>query len=248
MENRPSHDELRGELRCCGLPRAYIERLIAELDDHYTDLLEERNTHMGAARKLQHDDETLQQRLGKPAQLALFAAEQYRARRFWGRHPVLTFAIVPLPLFAACATSFALALVSVGYCIAYFAANVLGIEPAQPQNYPMLQGIMLGLTNWYIVVLPPLAAAVLLCRVYRRSALDWRWPLIGCTMLAIVAGLFNVSYNIATEPNSGQLTFGFGLNGSLPWILLTFLPKFGIALGIGLLLIKRAEQKRVLAV
>jgi hypothetical protein len=67
-------------------------------------------------------------------------------------------------------------------------------------------------------------------------------------MLAIVAGLFNVSYNIATEPNSGQLTFGFGFNGSLPWMLLTFLPKFGIALGIGLLLIKRAEQKRVLAV
>jgi hypothetical protein len=52
---------------------------LSELDDHYEDLLEERSTSMGAARKLQTEQSTLddlQQRLGEPAQLALFAGEQ----------------------------------------------------------------------------------------------------------------------------------------------------------------------------
>src|SRR5215813_8916406 len=101
MAGHPSRDELRSELERQKLPRAYIERLLSELDDHFEDLLEERSTSMGAARKLQTKQSTqddLQQRLGEPAQLALFAGERYHGRSFWGRHPVVTFLIGPLPL------------------------------------------------------------------------------------------------------------------------------------------------------
>src|SRR5262245_46923954 len=104
MASLPSQDELRSELRRQGLPHSYVERLLAELDDHYEDLVEERSTSMGAARKLQSESisqENLQERLGEPAQLALFAAEQYHARSFWGRHPVLTYLLAPLPLLVA---------------------------------------------------------------------------------------------------------------------------------------------------
>ena len=100
MASHPSRDELRGELRRQRLPQAYIERLLAELDDHYEDLLEERSTSMGAARKLQPESisqENVHTRLGEPAQLALFAAEQYHARSFWGRHPWVTYLLGPLP-------------------------------------------------------------------------------------------------------------------------------------------------------
>src|ERR1700755_1996694 len=105
MASHPSRDErrqeLRRELRRQKLPHAYIERLLAELDDHYEDLLEERSTSMGAARKLQTEadqSDDLQQRLGGPAQLALFAGEQFHARSFWGRHPLVTYVLGPLPL------------------------------------------------------------------------------------------------------------------------------------------------------
>src|SRR6476660_546432 len=101
MASHPSRDELRSELRRQRLPQAYVERLLAELDDHYEDLLEERSTSMGAARKLQPEpgqSDDLQQRLGEPAQLALFAGEQYHARSFWGRHPWVTYLLGPLPL------------------------------------------------------------------------------------------------------------------------------------------------------
>src|SRR6188508_1248821 len=116
MARHPSRDELRSELRRQKLPRAYIERLLAELDDHYEDLLEERSTSMGAARKLQPESisqENLHTRLGEPAQLALFAAEQYHARSFWGRHPLLTFGFAPLPLLVAL-------WIVVAYCMAQF--------------------------------------------------------------------------------------------------------------------------------
>ena len=59
---------------------------------------------MGAARKLQPEpgqSDDLQQRLGEPAQLALFAGEQYHARSFWGRHPWMTYLLGPLPLLVA---------------------------------------------------------------------------------------------------------------------------------------------------
>ena len=97
MANPPSRDAL-GELEQRGLPPAYIERLLGELDDHYNDLLEERSSSMGAARKLDFEADDLQKRLGEPTQLAIFAAEQYRARSFWGRHPTVTFLLGPLPL------------------------------------------------------------------------------------------------------------------------------------------------------
>src|SRR6476620_2179631 len=112
MANHPSRDELRSELERQKLPRAYIERLLSELDDHYEDLLDERSTSMGAARKLQPERSTqddLQTRLGKPAHLALFAGEQYHARSFWGRHPWVTYLLGPLPLLVVCWIGFALA-------------------------------------------------------------------------------------------------------------------------------------------
>ena len=71
---------------------------------------------MGAARKLQFESNEVEQRLGEPARLAVFAAEQFHARSFWGRHPVLTFLVLPLPMWVACwaASWLALAAVVIG--------------------------------------------------------------------------------------------------------------------------------------
>jgi hypothetical protein len=255
MENQLSHEELRSELRRGGLPPAYIERLVAELDDHFNDLLEERSTSMGAARKLQFEPENLEQqdleqRLGEPAQLALFAAEQYHARSFWGRHPLVTYLLGPLPLLVACFVAYAVAFWAVTWVISLVGTHVLGWSEAtfaNPADFIWWQAVLLALLSWYVVVFPPLTAAWLLCRTYRRNALDWRWPVIGCTLLAVVCGMFQTSYNIATEPDTGQFMLGFDIGQSSAW-LLRFLPKFAIALSIGLLLIQRARQKLELEV
>lgn len=248
MENQLSHEEFRNELRRRGLPSAYIKRLVAELDDHFNDLLEERSTSMGAARKLQVEQENLEQRLGEPAQLAIFAAEQYHARNFWGRHPLVTYLLGPLPLLVACFFAYGLAFWAATWGVDFVGTHVLGWTDAtfaNPADLIWLQAVLLALLCWYVTVFPPLTAALLLCRTYRRNGLDWRWPVVGCTILAIVCGFFHTSYNIATEPNTGQFMLGFDIGQSSAW-LLRFLPKFAIALAIGLLLIHRARPKLAL--
>ena len=260
MANQPSHDEgpreempdgrpsqgtLRAELRRRGLPSAYIERLLGELDDHYLDLLEERNSPMGAARKLSPESDDAQQRLGEPTQLAIFAAETYHARSFWGRHPWLTYLVMPLPLLIVAAVTFSTALIAIGQALNFTCGRILGLqEPLEnPGDHLLLQGIMMSLFSWYMLVAPPVASGLVLCRIYRRNALDWRWPVLGCAILALACSLLTVSFRIATQPGDGMFTIGVYAAASIKWILTSLLPKFAVAMGIGLLLVKRARQQ-----
>lgn len=207
---------------------------------------------MGAARKLQTEvgsGDDLQERLGQPAQLALFAAEQYHARSFWGRHPLVTYVLAPLPLLVSCWIFFGLAFWAVTSAIAY-TMSVIGEHFfgwteqtfANPGEYIWLQAMMIAFMCWYVIVVPPLTAGWLLCRTYRRNALDWRWPILACALLAAVSGMFTTKYQIATEPNNGLFTIGLDIGNSAGW-LLRFLPKFALAMGIGLLMVKRAQQQ-----
>ncbi len=243
MESQPSSGELRDELVRCGLPRAYIERLLSELDDHFVDLLEERNSPMGAARKLQFEESgthDLQQRLGEPTHLALFAAEQYHARSFWGRHPVVTFVFGPLPLLVVCWIATGLGIVGTGKSIAYVCEHLFGLtdEMWKPQDHLWAQASSMVAVSWVAIVFPPLAVAGLMCRIARHNAVRWRWPIVACTLLAVVAGCLSVSYHLAVQPRDGRFMVGLGFSGSARGILLDFAPKFAVALGIGLLLIR----------
>ena len=110
MDKRRPLEKIREELVRQGLPCQYIERLVSELDDHFSDILEERKTSMNTAGKLTIAPTHVEQQLGNPEQLAAFAADQYHARTFWGRHPWITFVIAPLPLYAACFVAVAVVL------------------------------------------------------------------------------------------------------------------------------------------
>jgi hypothetical protein len=250
MDLTPSNREqrlnkLRTELVRRGLPRAYIERLLSELDDHFTDLVEERNSPMGAARKLQFESDDPQQRLGEPKQLAVFAADQYHSRTFWGRHPILTFLIGPLPLLATMWCAY-LVLIWLVFALPAAIGHWLTGWSVAVENYPYLQAIGLTLFTWGLFVVPPLASALLFCRAYRRNALRIRWPVIGCVLLALIVAHLQYSWRIKTGSSPTELgTFmvGFIWGTNFLWYLVAFLPRFATALGIGLLLIKRAQQQ-----
>jgi hypothetical protein len=247
MDSEPSRSEYREELARRGLPRAYVERLVAELDDHLTDLTEERSTSMGAARKLQPEaDDVISddagQRLGEPTQLAIFAAEQYRARSFLGRHPLLTFAFMPLPLLVASVIFFSFVLIVAAQGLNLLLNDYLSFNTLDAGSQLMYMGIVLAVTSWYILVVPATAAGLLLCRIYRRNAVHWRWPVIGCGLIAAVAACATHSYTIDWSEMSN---FAVGLNASwsIGWFFAKWLPRFILAFGIGLLLVRRAQQK-----
>ena len=250
MQNQQQREELRSELRRQGLPRAYVERLLGELDDHFTDLIEERNSSMGAARKLPSESVDAgepEHRLGEATQLAIFAAEQYHSRSFWGRHPVLTFVILPLPLLLITMISFSAVAIGIGHGIHFVCANLLGIESPNPRDFLLLQGVVIACWAWYFLVVPSLVTGFLLCRAYRRNSLHWRWPVAGCALVACAMALTTVSFRVASIDENGMFTIGFYAANSVEWILLTLLPKFAIAFGIGLLLVRRAQQQLAVA-
>ena len=62
------------------------------------------------------------------------------------------------------------------------------------------------------------------------------------TLLATVAALFNVSYRLSTEPNNGVFMIGLDV-GTSCWFLFRLMTKFVLAMGIGLLVVKRAQQQ-----
>lgn len=206
---------------------------------------------MGAARKLEFETDDLQKQLGEPTQLAIFAAEQYRARSFWGRHPFVTFVLGPLPLLVSMLILFLSVVWIPTYCIGAI-GDWLGWMGAAAEDHLYLQAIVLACFSWGLMVIPPIGAALLLCRIYRRNALPVHWPVIGCTLLAIVVTAIHVSWRLAIGPSEserGMLMFAC-LTPWTPWITqLTLLvaSKFTAAMCIGLLLVKRSQQKLKLA-
>lgn len=250
MASLPSRDELQSELKRRGLPRAYVARLLAELDDHYTDLLEERNSRMGAARKLDFDSQNAEQRLGKPTELAIYAADQYQVQSFFGRHPVLTFLFGPLPLLWFGLVVCSIAFFAIGYLVqaidmawvAVFKSSFLSMSGPE-ENHPFVQAVVLAIMCWGALVIPSLLAGSILCRVAARNALHWKWPAMGCGILAAIAGISWVSYQIKTIDRVGTFMVGFQTSASIDFVLTSFLPKFALAAAIGLLLMKRAQQR-----
>src|SRR3954469_14366374 len=253
MASHPSRDELERELRRQRLPSAYIARLLAELDDHYEDLLEERSTSMGAARKLQvpqNEQDDLSVRLGEPAQLALFAAEKYHGRSFWGRHPVVTFLVGPLPLLVAIWLATVFGLTGLGIGLNYVIEKWLKI-PADQWDYPnhlVAQAVVMAIVAWIVVVVPPLSVAGLMCRTARRNAVSWLWPIVACGLVAAVAATIAVGYRIGLAHNEGFMNIGINYESNAKWMIMTYLPKFAVAMGIGLLLVKRSQRRAEIGV
>jgi hypothetical protein len=257
MNDPQSRDELRAQLRTelqrRGLPRAYINRLVEELDDHFSDLADgllssERNHDMSAARMPDFRINDLDERMGSPTELAIFAADQYHARSFFGRHPFLTFLLGPLPLLVLTWFAFGFSLLGIVYAlngVGYVLELVFGPIPSlAPEDHPWVEAMIMVAVSWILIVLPPLTTAWLLSRTAARNALNWRWPAVGCSLVALVAALFRFSYRLKPPGGHGMVMLGLDAMGKSPgWILLRLLMKFAVALGIGLALVWRERSR-----
>lgn len=221
MDNRQLLEQLAREMRRRGLPASYIQRYVDELGDHIHDSVEER-TH--AMSKDAHGSTDLSARIGDPIRLAEVAAAEYRKANFWGRHPILTFLLAPIPLVVV-------------VWIAMFAAGMLtmygrneGGDGADSWPIPLIWTSIV----WFRVasVIPPALVALLLCYLARRGGLSWRWSLAACLLVAVIAGLFRGQLELPRAMSKGQLMlgFGFGLAGWFQPLLQFSLP---LATGLG---------------
>jgi hypothetical protein len=183
MENRRWLDELRVQLSQKRLPPEYVARLMEELSDHYVDIQEEK---MSTEVKEACADVD---RLGLPQDLAHLTAIEYRKTFFCGRHPVLSFILLPVPLvltllIATCTPFF--------LCLYFGLNNLLGL-------LEIVELPLMLLCPWGI-------SALILCRLATKSGLHWRWPLVSGTIISIFSGWIGMG---APGFLSGQFAFGW---------------------------------------
>ncbi len=167
-------DQLRQELERQRVPRRYINRLVGELSDHFTDFMED------SMNKDVQESTCVIDRLGEPGPLAERAAEEYRRGRFAARHPWLMFgALSPLMLLALWIGFVALAL---GFA---WMAEALGVSISKPA--PLGVKLVLATLFFTVFELPIVLTAAHVCRAAARSGLSWKWPLFGCLLVSLIA-------------------------------------------------------------
>jgi hypothetical protein len=192
-------DEVRTECGRRYLPPAYVERLVDELSDHLTELMED-SMSMEA---FEHPP-TL---LGSASEIVVAASSEYRRRRFSGRHPWFAFVVAPilaLPILWAASL-----------WLLVFVANAAGFDSDNPTATVEISNWaneMLPFAVAATLVLPVVAATIAFCRLAIKTAISRRWILACCLVLAILGGAANSSVSLPTPGTKGSVAFGFGVS------------------------------------
>ena len=175
MDARHWLREMRSELAKHNLPSLYSERLLSELLDHITDSLEDSMStdalgRSGAARLL-----------GRPADVAENAVNEFRKRKFLGRHPLLAFVALPiftLPLLWIVT----LATFAIGAKLCGFGSDgTLSTTQLPAWLHSALASLVFSL-----VLVPIAVSAWLFCRIARSTGAAWKWPLVACAIVAVI--------------------------------------------------------------
>jgi hypothetical protein len=193
--------ELRAELARRKLPPLYVERFVSEMADHFTDCMEDR---MSTDAKDLHG---VFERFGTPGEVARSAAQEFRKAKFSRRHPVLMFLVLPvlsLPLLWFGKVALVVALI-----------KLFGLQSDQYEVHSTVwqaAEVALPYVIVSLTVVPVAVAAAFFCYLARRAAVNWRWTLAACSVLAVIGGAAIAQLALPTATSKGSLSFGFGIS------------------------------------
>jgi hypothetical protein len=208
MSNPRLLESVAGELRRHGLPAAEIARLLQELEDHVTDLVTEQGGCMNEPLQVH---ESIEARLGQPEVLVAAALANRRHASIFGRHPVLSFVVAPIPVAV-------LSWVAV-LCLCFGLLKAVGwvfgeqyhIEGHAVRDWPVVLVFAMKVMEMAVRFLPPAVAGTLLCWCALRASLSWWWPLIASCLVAVVASSFFMQVKLPAEAGHGQVLMGLAL-------------------------------------
>lgn len=181
----------------------------------------------------------LEERLGQTDELADAAVANYHSTSFAGRHPVVTFLLAPIPLLVAVWAGFWF----LGLTAAHIAPTVLGdayqFSGKPVSDWPASLVWWAHGLDYASRMAPQMLVAGLLCYLALKSGRGWRWGMVGCGLVALVAGLTVTDLNLPLEGGKGRLTLGLALPPQSAWQMVQLLPP----LAAGLLVLWRFNRK-----
>ena len=216
-------ERYRQELSRRKLPPDYVERLVQELDDHFTDITEEGMS----------TEAIVCSRLGEPEVVAAAAFHEFRQRSVLNRRPLVafsTFVLLPIPLLAFAWASVIGGLFLIGEMIPD-AEKTMDIAPSAVVFSDMFVTA--------IVVLPPAVLAVFYAWLARKTVRRWMWTMVPCLMLAMMSGMIVHKLTFSTEPGMSMIMLGLPLGSGARFFGMTQLAQFAVPFGIGLFALRR---------
>jgi hypothetical protein len=218
-------DELRAQLERKRLPPAYAARLLDELSDHVTDLLEDQMSTDAL------ESHSVFDRLGAPEDVARQAAAEYRRRNFCGRHPILMFVVLPV----------------MAIPVAYFLGmmTAIGVGWLWKSSHPGLtsdQMSPLGIAGLRLLctvaqVAPVAAVAAFFGWLAARSGVNRKWPIVMCVTLGLIVAVSHFDMYLSPLPSKSAISIGFGYYGWRRWFVQ--LARFGAPVLVGMSIFAR---------
>ncbi|WP_010588428.1 hypothetical protein [Schlesneria paludicola] len=206
MANQEWRDRLHEELNKRKLPPSYSARLIEEFTDHLTDL-QEVSPNMEAVK-------SAEAKLGTPESLAAAAEREYLKRTFSGRHPILTFLFLPIPVVAITSVVMIYLLFRCQY-------EFTPTYPAHLEKPTMFEWFMAYGCMYFSRFLPFAVTALLFMSVGRRARRPG-WGVLACVLVAGFAFLFHVMVVMPNEQHNLVVALTFGpqdSEGLLFWLV-----------------------------
>jgi hypothetical protein len=210
---------LRRQLLRQGLPRRYVARVVQELDEHREDL--EREACLDGLSRA-NARAAAEEKLGDVRELAkaLVAA---RRRAYWsGRHPIVSFVLLPLPVFPL----LFLGLLFLGAKVSGALAWSENRDSLPEPNWAVIR------FGFYAALGMALAAtAGLTWCLARRSHCGLKWARTGCAVVFSHALLFHAGFEQPHGADHGYFWIGYRLGGlTLPELIAWTVPLLLFAL------------------
>lgn len=194
--------ELERRLREFGCPDELLVRNVQELSEHHEDL---RLAAIATGATDAEAEASADSQLGQPRELALQLVEAARQSHWCGRHPILSFCLLPpLAILAALAG---------GLLLGWSVSNAYLPESeraALAGGGLYFKSIAHGVTGFYYLVL--VAIAAIFSTLARKSGYGIKW-IFGVCAICSIHGYFG---RPILSPH--QLSFGFGYGYSQNWI------------------------------
>ena len=150
-------------------------------------------------------DDMLNKRLGEPVELATHAAEQSRHATWVGRHPLMIFALLPVPISVA---------VMIGVEIMVgLTLEVLAVLAAGGSEYVSRSTVItMAYGNmWAIRYVPFMLLAALFTRLYTRHHVNRWWFGVASVQILALAGSLISQIHYSETPGQSHQILGLAL-------------------------------------
>lgn len=201
--NTQRFEDLSRRLLRAGIAPRHVQRLITELEAHFSDLVTElRSTGLPPA----ESESQAAVRLGTDDVLAANILARPELQSWARQWPWLAFVLLPL---LALPVQFVLSMVAAVGVVA-FSTQVLGLTALHPGAVHWVVGALQAYAVW----IAPLVTAGAGCLLAVRCGAPVTWPIVGSTLVALLGAATNASFAWSPAVPRGALSAGIGMHSA----------------------------------